>query len=436
MGSSSKRRKRQSQGQQHNQQGSEDYGEDDISSFTSRVAIFGDSNLALLASFFMLVVAILVATSLNDAPQRKHAARAPKKRPTTANIYIFDETNVALVSPGMMKEYERDGLIAIRGLLEKDLLDQLDVSSAKIVQEHKLKTKRGRGTQFFQVEVGIALVNKAFQDVALASSRVPSIAATLLRLADNSTMRMMRDIFLVKDDDQYICGWHTDDTGFWPATGTAPGVNAWIALDDMPLEGGGGFALAVGSHAASWRQEAHKVTGSTQTLPEHGFRDVADMFANRTGSGTCNIKTSAPHLHGRMEESRRVYDIKRGDVIFHDRWLFHRTEPFDKQFASHMEDPLYRRYSVRYGPGSSIIPPGYGLELSVLWNKENAGRSADDVSERDGPWYPRCWPSVDATEMEELPSLIRDKMPVAEAARKARQKEMKPYLEDMRKNQT
>ena len=81
----------------------------------------------------MLVVAILVATSLNDAPQRKHAARAPKKRPTTANIYIFDETNVALVSPGMMKEYERDGLIAIRGLLEKDLLVEELQSSSQVL---------------------------------------------------------------------------------------------------------------------------------------------------------------------------------------------------------------------------------------------------------------------------------------------------------------
>eukprot|EP00543_Licmophora_paradoxa_P012187 CAMPEP_0202468788 /NCGR_PEP_ID=MMETSP1360-20130828/76391_1 /ASSEMBLY_ACC=CAM_ASM_000848 /TAXON_ID=515479 /ORGANISM="Licmophora paradoxa, Strain CCMP2313" /LENGTH=145 /DNA_ID=CAMNT_0049093879 /DNA_START=39 /DNA_END=472 /DNA_ORIENTATION=+ len=144
-------------------------------------------------------------------------------------------------------------------------------------------------------------------------------------------MRMLRDIFLVKDTDQYICGWHVDDTGFWPATAEAPGVNAWIAIDDMPIDRGGGFALALGSHTAPWKAEAHTVTGSTLTFPEQGFRDAADMFANRTGSGTCNIQTSAPHLHAKMEHSKYVYDIKRGDVIFHDRWLFHRTVPFQKQ---------------------------------------------------------------------------------------------------------
>jgi hypothetical protein len=178
------------------------------------------------------------------------------------------------------------------------------------------------------------------------------------------------------------------------------------------------------------------VTGSTKTLPANGFKDVADLFANRTGEGTCNLKTAAPHLNRRMEDSKRIYEMKRGDVIFHDRWLFHRTVPFDRHFLHELkDDPLYRRYSVRYGPGTSTIPPGYGLELSVLWNPENGGKPADQVCQQDGPWYPQTWPEVNEKEMEQLPSLLSDKIPVAEAARKARQKEMKPYLEEMRQKQ-
>jgi hypothetical protein len=46
---------------------------------------------------------------------------------------------------------------------------------------------------------------------------------------------MLRDIFLAKDSEQFVCGWHVDDTGFWPAVAEAPGVNAWIAVDDMPV---------------------------------------------------------------------------------------------------------------------------------------------------------------------------------------------------------
>lgn len=406
-----------------------------IPSISSKIAIFGNSHVALVASFVMLILSIWVAIVLNSKSSQGQRFVQEVSTGRSAKIYQFDEMKGGLLSPKMLKEYQEDGVIAIRGLIDKELLDRLEVSSQKYVQEQKMKKQRARGgTQFFQVEIGIALGNKAFQDVALAS-QVPLIAATLLQLSDNSTMRMMRDIFLVKDNDQYICGWHTDDTGFWPATGAAPGVNAWIALDDMPSMGGGGFALAVGSHRAAWRQEAHQVTGSTLTLPKQGFRDVADMFANRTGSGTCNIKTSAPHLHKRMEESMRVYDVKRGDVIFHDRWLFHRTVPFDREVSRLVGDPLYRRYSVRYGPGSSIIPPGYGLELSVLWDERNSGRSADEVSNLDGPWYPKAWPTVNADELEQIPSLIREKLPVAEASRKARRNEMKPYLAEIRKKQ-
>ena len=83
-----------------------------------------------------------------------------------------------------------------------------------------------------------------------------------------------------------------------------------------------------------------------------------------------------------------------GDVIFHTRWLFHRTIPFHRDLVSSRvandDDPLlYRRYSIRYGPGTSIIPPGYGVEPSVISDIRNGGRSADEVSQYDAAWYPR-----------------------------------------------
>jgi hypothetical protein len=238
-----------------------------------------------------------------------------------------------------------------------------------------------------------------------------------------------------------VCGWHVDDVGFWPATASSPGVNAWIAIDDMPTERGGGLALALGSHKARWKHQAYTVTGATHTLPPQGFKSAADLFASRTGNGTCNIATTAPHLHRRMEETKRVYDVKRGDVVFTTRWLFHRTVPFEKNETAKyreeqgVDDLIYRRYSVRYAPGSAIIPPGYGLEPSVLWNPENGGRTADDVSQHDTPWYPKCWPTVSAQELEQLRELARDKLPIAEERKAARIKEIKPFLQAFAKRQ-
>jgi hypothetical protein len=196
-------------------------------------------------------------------------------------------------------------------------------------------------------------------------------------------------------------------------------VNAWVALDDMPVDLGGGFALAVGSHTASWRHEAYNLTGSTHSFPKEGFKSSKDILQNRPGNGTCNIKDTAPHLHRRMEETKRVYDVRRGDVIFHKRWLFHRTIPFERDAVSvhniaHNDKPLiYRRYSIRYGPGSSVIPPGYGIEPSVISLEENGGRTADEVSREDASWYPKVWPSVSEEELEEMKVIAAERMPVA-----------------------
>ena len=92
--------------------------------------------------------------------------------------------------------------------------------------------------------------------------------------------------------------------------GEPVGINAWIALDDMSIEYGGGFALAVGSHSSSWKEEAYRSIGSTHSFPNGGFNSSRDILQNRPGNGTCNMEHTAPHLHKRMEETKRVYDIK------------------------------------------------------------------------------------------------------------------------------
>jgi len=174
------------------------------------------------------------------------------------------------------------------------------------------------------------------------------------------------DVFLAKDEGQYVCGWHVDDWGFWPATASSTGVNAWVAIDDMPVSTGGGFALSVGSHQASWRYTAYEITGATPTLPLEGFKSAKDMFTNRKGSGTCNLRSADPQLNEIIEDSARIYDIKAGDVIFHTRWLFHRTVPFnikETKALDKIHPTIYRRYSVRYAPGTAQLPRGYGTEL-------------------------------------------------------------------------
>jgi hypothetical protein len=353
----------------------------------------------------------------------------------------------------------------------------------------------------------------SFRDLAMYS-KIPRVAASLLRLdelrvggpenlnlgskksrersrrRENETdhdddyvindavnLRICRDIFLTKDDDPYACGWHVDDTGFWPSVAADAGVNAWVALDDMPWPWSSShvvvdpsdrpeksdtekrmnhppvatFALSLGSHRAPWRHEAYHITGSTHTQPPEGFQSAQDLIARRTGSGTCNIQSSAPDLYEKLEERKIVYDMKRGDVIFHDRWLFHRTvtvdeynkmaglskEEFQLRNESNEKGKIFKRYSIRYSPGTARVPPGYGFELSALHNPQNANSTLDEIVERDGPFYPKVWPRVikkkpsEAGYVEEidgLTELVYDKLPRAERIQKERKKEVNRLL--------
>lgn len=363
-------------------------------------------------------------------------------------------------SEELVKAYSRDGVVAIRGLIDDDLLAALDLEGARFVEEQKQRNlgKRRKQTQFFTNVHGAMFRNydfdsKQYSSPALTNSflrvaltsLVPKVAGEIVESTGgfgNQTernLRVMRDIFIAKDDEQYVCGWHVDDIGFWPATPDAPGINAWIALDDMPTEFGGGFALAVGSHSnvtAPWRHDALYEIGATTTFPEEGYKSAQDMILRRTGGGTCNLKRGAPHLHRRMEDMKRVYPVKRGDVIFHDRWLFHRTVPFDTNYTNNEQasPPIYRRYSIRYSPGTATIPPGYGTELSVLHDEQNGGQTADKVC-KQAPWYPQAWPKPLDREVAAMTELVKNMIPPAEEKQTEREREMNPLLQKLAQKQ-
>lgn len=438
----------------------------DMPSWYRTLALFGDSSVALFLSFILFLFSLSVALYLGHeasssrssvehseeiSETRKIEEAYQKLGPvptwieTSASVLEWKEDDPHFLM-NLKHMFDRDGVVALRGLLSEKLLDQLDMASSSLIQEQfekeKLKPKgalTGRtpevgGKQFFTVKENVIFwalnasrqvkdvvhdntedyPDLAFLHVALQSQIPRIVSQNLLQLPTNETLRMMRDIFLAKDTDEYVCGWHVDDTGFWPADADAPGVNAWIALDDMPVQGGGGFALAVGSHTADWRYDAYQVTGSTHTFPPEGFSSARDTVERRVGNGTCNIASSAPHLHRRMEETKRMYEMKRGDIIFHNRWLFHRTVPFERTVVAGRQQSqpplLYRRYSIRYGPGSSRIPRGYGTELSVLWDKQNAGRTVDQVAQNDAPWYPQAWPTPIDEEMAKLEQITTDRL--------------------------
>ena len=328
----------------------------------SNLALFGDSSFALFCSFSMFALSFLVSLyadgKLPSAPwelspsERAYRQLEPLPSVAPAKIFSVDELlDNNKVSSEMQESFDRDGVIAIRGLLDPALLNSLDGATAEIVREKqkrnaekkKIKPKALTGQpkrpqQLFTVDQGTMFLNhenstsvSPFVELALMS-KIPNIVADLLRfdstdLSKNQTVRVMRDIFLAKDEEEYVCGWHVDDLGFWPALVEEPGdpigINAWIALDDMPIENGGGFALAVGSHATSWKEEGYESIGTAHNFPKGGWNSSRDVLQSRGGNGTCNMEYTSPHLHRRMEETMRIYEIK-GEIrcLFFLRWIF------------------------------------------------------------------------------------------------------------------
>lgn len=69
--------------------------------------------------------------------------------------------------------------------------------------------------------------------------------------------------------------------------------------------------------------------------------------------------------------------------------------------------------------------------MSLLHNPELQGKTLDEVTSIDGPWYPQCWPATDENELSGIKNIFQNKMVIAEERRKHRMKEMAPFLQEV-----
>lgn len=269
---------------------------------------------------------------------------------------------------------------------------------------------------------------RAFRDIALRSSLVQASAELMQLNPATQTMRILRDVFLAKpvESDQ-VCDWHVDDQTFWPesflskivhpSTTTADdddssityvstGINVWLAMDDMPEVYSGSMAVAPGSHIADWRFDGYRSIGQDRTkegtITKEEF--VKILFDPQSKS-TCNMPASNPELREKIDATKATFDIRQGDVIFCDRLLFHRTLALTNEGKAHFQSlskPVLNRYSIRYVPGTARLPTGFTIDLGLLSNSANAGRTLEEVAassqnDEDGGavWYPQVWPALD-----------------------------------------
>lgn len=220
-----------------------------LPSWISRLAILGDSPLALMFSALLLLASIGLSWYLaNEAalsPEEKAYRQLgpPPRAVGPPQIYQIDDSTLAAadqITHDIQVAYQHDGVVAIRGLVSPTLLHDLQQASDQLVREQHLqnaqKRFKVRGKQFFTVHHGAVfrtpetLRNQTQHDHdmnmnnhqdpmenpflrLLIQSSLPQVAATLLHpiitgssSADKkNNLRLLRDIFLAKDDDPCTC---------------------------------------------------------------------------------------------------------------------------------------------------------------------------------------------------------------------------------------
>ena len=316
--------------------------------------------------------------------------------------------------------FDSEGVVVIRGLFDEEQLERLEKDSQAIVE----KTTDIPTELFVNLKFGPVFSDTALREAALSSAIPKFIAVALLDMVnkdkDNedadaapSSLHLLKDAFLAKGGEKKCCGWHVDDATFWPTSAASkPGVNAWIAVDDIPASRGGGLGVSPGSHKAPWRQRAYKAIGSTQMYL------TGELDPNTPSiPQTCNMETLDPELAHTIDGTQKVFDYQRGDILFHTRWLFHRSMPItsegEEYFKKIGKDPTFKRYSIRYDYGDTTLLDGLSIEFAALLNNDNKGKTLAEITTNDGPFYPKCWPESTG-EIDEIDRLVAEKFPVAQ----------------------
>ena len=381
-----------------------------------------------------------------------------------ADLAVLDE-----MVKEMRSTFEKEGLVLIRGLLDDVHLQQLCDEGQAVADAVKMGTTfsslkfspifsfpensngsngRSNGTTNNGKNHSTTedLSGQAFRDTALTSAIPAFIAKVLFQMEEEkeeeeaqkervgnkndnkdsgTTLRLLKDAFMAKGKEQKHCGWHVDDSGFWPTDASSNGVNVWIALDDMPAKYGGGLAVSPGSHTAEWRQKAYETIGSTMIFPPEGVEAGSELFKQVYGK-TCSMATLDPSLNQLIESSKVEFDYQTGDCLFCTRWLFHRSVLINEEGLKQLKlkeesTAALKRYSIRYEKGTARIPKGLSVEYCVLMDENNSGQSLDSVCKEGTPFYPQCWPLLIPTDMQkqeqEMKLLATDTFPKLDAKR-------------------
>lgn len=312
------------------------------------------------------------------------------------------------LTPEQLDDFRRDGVLVVRQFLRGEMLEdaiqgvEMMERSRGVVQKMFYKifpSYRNLSTQNYRTV-------DAFKKVAF-NSAAPTIAAKLMGLDNDSnrTIRLLKEGIFGFGRGDRGCGWHVDDKFFWPCedshsdavdggksqkdcTGLRDaGINVWITLSPVTAREGGGLAIAPRSHDLTGRGKIGKLALRARKA-----------IAAKGAQTTCALETLEPDCHADLEAMKKVYDLEPGDAIFHDRYIFHRSDHFNDIDGDDQQDATDQKFriSLRYMPSdATYFNLGAGLEGAAT---EKHLETGDPIS-KAGEYFPQVWPTTLAEEV-------------------------------------
>ena len=321
-----------------------------LSSATFVMISFSSSVCAVLIIALAILVRFVIQTS---------------KIPSDIRIQL-NETTASTWSPkaltaDQIATYHKEGAVFVPGFLSTSEARVLSESAEETLSKMVSISKLFAFNRYSNVGFDVWRTSQTVASLSLQG--LPRVASQLLH--QTPSIRLLRDAYFDYTPGKIGCGWHVDDPGFWPSEPDTSGITIWIALDEISMSNGGGLTVM-------------NRTKFQELEPRHVTEDMCVQASNQS---PCEMQSSSPECHSKLEESKLQWDLKPGDAILWDRWTFHRGVPSIDDASSRNEDVHKRRYSVRYIPENA-------RSFGALHPSVQQGQPFDS------PYYPQVWPNL------------------------------------------
>ena len=184
---------------------------------------------------------------------------------STLNNQILDE--IKPISSAETAEFQENGHILIRGVLDKDTVEYfreyiVDAAQRHNEEKRKLEERDTYGKAFLQI-MNLWRVDAEVKRFVLAK-RFAKIAADLLGVEN---VRLYHDQALFKEAGGGPTPWHQDQN-YWPLD-TSNTITMWMPLVDIPNPEMGMLTFASGSHKQNNVSDIIISDESEQTFSEY-----------------------------------------------------------------------------------------------------------------------------------------------------------------------